>query len=110
MGEIAETAGANVFMVKDGTVLTPPLDAGILPGVTRQLVLDLAPGLALTVREEPVSVKDLLAADEVFITSTLKEVLPVATIDGRPVGAGRPGPVTLRLLGALRAYAPGHAR
>jgi branched-chain amino acid aminotransferase len=110
MGEIAETAGANVFMVKDGTVLTPPLDAGILPGVTRQLVLDLAPGLALTVREEPVSVKDLLAADEVFITSTLKEVLPVATIDGRPVGAGGPGPVTLRLLAALRAYAPGHAR
>jgi len=55
-------------------------------------------------------VKDLLSADEVFITSTLKEVLPVATVDGRPVGPGRPGPVTLRLLAALRAYAPGHAR
>jgi branched-subunit amino acid aminotransferase/4-amino-4-deoxychorismate lyase len=57
-----------------------------------------------------VAVKDLLAADEVFITSTLKEVLPVATIDGRAVGAGRPGPVTLRLLEALRSYAPSHAR
>ena len=110
IGEVAETASANLFLVKGGTLLTPPLDAGILPGVTRQLVLDLAPGLSLPVREEPVAVKDLLAADEVFITSTLKEVLPVATIDGRPVGAGRPGPVTLRLLGALRAYAPGHAR
>ena len=109
-GEVAETASANLFLVKDGTLLTPPLDAGILAGVTRQLVLDLAPGLALPVREEPVSVKDLLAADEAFITSTLKEVLPVATIDGRPVGAGHPGPVTLRLLGAVRAYAPGHAR
>jgi branched-chain amino acid aminotransferase len=110
IGEVAETASANVFLVKGGTLLTPPLDAGILPGVTRQLVLELAAGLALPVREEPVSVKDLLAADEVFITSTLKEVLPVATIDGRPVGAGRPGPVTLRLLAAVRAYAPGHAR
>ena len=110
IGEIAETAGANVFLVKDGTLLTPPLDAGILPGVTRHIVLELAGGFALPVREEPVAVKDLLAADEVFITSTLKEVLPVATIDGRPVGAGRPGPVTLRLLAALRAYAPGHAR
>jgi branched-chain amino acid aminotransferase len=110
IGEIAETAGANVFMVKDGTLITPPLEAGILAGVTRHVVLELARGLELPVREEPVAVKDLLAADEVFITSTLKEVLPVATIDGRPVGPGRPGPVTLRLLAALRAYAPGHAR
>jgi branched-chain amino acid aminotransferase len=110
IGEIAETAGANVFLVKEGTLLTPPLDAGILAGVTRRVVLDLAAGLAVPAREEPVAVKDLLAADEVFITSTLKEVLPVTTIDGRAVGAGRPGPVTLRLLAALRAYAPGHAR
>ena len=110
IGEIAETAGANVFMVKDGTLITPPLEAGILAGVTRHVVLELARGLELPVREEPVAVKDLLAADEVFITSTLKEVLPVATIDGRRVGPGRPGPVTLRLLAALRAYAPGHAR
>ena len=110
IGEIAETAGANVFLVKEGTLLTPPLDAGILAGVTRRVVLDLAAGLPVPAREEPVAVKDLLAADEVFITSTLKEVLPVATIDGRPVGPGRPGPVTLRLLAALRAYAPGHAR
>jgi branched-subunit amino acid aminotransferase/4-amino-4-deoxychorismate lyase len=55
-------------------------------------------------------VKDLLAADEAFITSTLKEVMPIATIDGRPVGSGRPGPVTLRLLRAIREYAPAHAK
>jgi branched-chain amino acid aminotransferase len=110
IGEVAETASANVFLVKDGTLLTPPLDAGNLPGVTRRVVLDLAAGLGVPVREEPVAVKDLLAADEVFITSTLKEVLPVATIDGRPVGAGKPGPVTLRLLAAIREYAPAHAR
>jgi len=107
IGEVAETASANVFMVKDGTLLTPPLEAGILSGVTRLVVLELARGLAL--REEPIAVKDLLAADEVFITSTLKEVLPVATIDGRPVGHGRPGPVTLRLLEAIRDYAPRHS-
>ena len=105
-GEIAETASANVFLVKDGALLTPPLDAGILPGITRLVVLELARGLALPTREEPVAVKDLLAADEVFITSTLKEVLPVATIDGRPVGDGHPGPVTRRLLEAIRDYAP----
>ena len=110
IGELAETASANVFLVKEGSLLTPPLDAGILPGVTRAVVLELAAGLSLPVREEPVAVKDLLAADEVFITSTLKEVLPVTLVDGRPVGAGRPGPVTLRLLAAIREYAPGHAR
>jgi branched-chain amino acid aminotransferase len=108
-GEVAETASANVFMVKTGALLTPPLEAGILPGVTRRVVIELANGLEIPVREEPIAVKDLLAADEAFITSTLKEVMPIATIDGRPVGTGRPGPVTLRLLGAIREYAPHHA-
>jgi len=110
MGEVAESASSNVFMVRKGELLTPPLDAGILPGVTRRVVIELAAGLGLALREEPIAVKDLLAADEAFLTSTLKEVMPISTIDGRPVGSGRPGPVTLRLLRALRAYAPQHAR
>jgi branched-chain amino acid aminotransferase len=105
IGEVAEGASANVFMVKDGTLITPPLDAGILPGVTRHVVLDLARATAIPVREEPIAVKDLLAADEAFITSTLKEIVPIATIDGAPLGPGRPGPVTLRLLKAFREYA-----
>jgi len=109
-GEVAEGASANVFMVKAGVVLTPPLDAGLLPGVTRQVVLELGRSLGVPMREEPVAVKDLLAADEAFLTSTLKEVAPIATIDTRPVGPGRPGPVTLRLLRALREYAPAHSR
>ncbi len=104
-GEVAETASANVFMVTQGTLITPPLEAGILPGVTRQLVIELARGASVPLREEPLAVKDLLAADEVFLTSTMKEVLPVASIDGRPVGSGKPGPVTLRLLGVFREYA-----
>jgi branched-chain amino acid aminotransferase len=110
IGEVAEGASANVFMVKEGALLTPPLEAGILPGVTRQVVLDLCPGLDIPFREEPIAVKDLLAADEAFITSTLKEILPIATIDGGPVGRGQPGPATQRLMAAFREYAPRHAR
>lgn len=103
-GELAEGASSNVFLVRGGTLLTPPLEAGILPGVTRALVLELAPGLRVPVREEPLVMKDLVVADEVFLTSTLKELAPVATIDGQPVGGGAPGPLTQRLLAAYREY------
>jgi branched-chain amino acid aminotransferase len=109
-GEVAEGAGSNVFLVKDGALVTPPLEAGILPGVTRQVVLELAQGRETTVREEPVSVKDLLAADEAFITSTLKELVPIVSVDGAPLGRSRPGPVTLRLLESFREYARAHSR
>jgi branched-chain amino acid aminotransferase len=105
--EVAEGASANVFLVKGGTVLTPPLSAGILPGVTRQLVLEIGRGLGIPMREETLRLDDLRAADEAFITSTLKEAVPVRTIDGKAVGEGRPGPVTLRLLKAYREYAAG---
>lgn len=104
-GEVAEGASTNVFMVKAGVVLTPPLHAGILPGVTRQILLELGREIGVPMREDTVRVPDLLASDEVFITSTLKEAMPVRTIDGGPVGNGRPGAVTLRLLGAYREYA-----
>lgn len=103
--EVAEGASANVFIVKAGTVTTPPLSAGLLPGVTRQLVLEIGRGLGIPMREETVRVEDLRGADEAFITSTLKEAVPVRTVDGKPVGEGRPGPVTLRLLKAYREYA-----
>ena len=106
-GEVAEGASANVFIVKGGAVLTPPLRAGILPGVTRELVLEIGRGLGIPGREETLRVADLLAADEAFITSTLKEAVPVRTIDGKTVGQGGPGPVTLRLLAAYREYARG---
>ena len=107
-GEVAEGAGSNVFHVEGGTVFTPPLEAGILPGVTRAVVLELCSALGVPFAEEPVAVKDLLSADEAFLTSTLKEVVPVASVDGRPVGTGRPGPLTLRLLAAYREYARRH--
>ena len=105
MGEVAEGASANVFVVKDGAVRTPPLGAGILAGVTRQVLLEIGRDLGIPMREETLTPADLLASDEAFITSTLKEATPVRAIDGKPVGNGRPGPVTLRLLKAYREYA-----
>jgi branched-chain amino acid aminotransferase len=107
-GEVAEGASANVFVVKGGAGLTPPLGAGILPGVTRQLLLEIGGGLGIPMREETLLVADLMGADEAFITSTLKEAVPVRAVDGKPVGDGRPGPVTLRLLKAYRDYAARH--
>jgi branched-chain amino acid aminotransferase len=106
--EVAEGAGSNIFHVRRGGVVTPPLDAGILPGVTRALVLELCGALGIDAVQEPVAVKDLLAADEAFLTSTIKEIMPIAAIDGAAVGSGRPGPVTLRLLAAYREHTRRH--
>jgi branched-chain amino acid aminotransferase len=108
MGEVAEGASSNIFVVKDGAVSTPPLGAGILPGITRRLVLDLCRELGIPASEQTLSAADLFAADEVFITSTTKEAAPVRTIDGKPVGDGRPGPVHERILQAYREYARRH--
>jgi branched-chain amino acid aminotransferase len=106
-GDVAEGASANVFIVTGGALVTPPLRDGILPGVTRALVLERARELAIESREESIRVRTLLGADEAFITSTLKEVMPIAGVDGTPIGSGKPGPVTLRLLEAYRRYAHG---
>ncbi len=105
LGEVAEGASSNVFVVKDGRAATPPLTAGILSGITRRVVLDLCRELGVPAREETLRVADLFAADEVFITSTTKEAAPVRTIDGKPVASGRPGPVHRRILQAYREYA-----
>ncbi len=109
-GDVAEGATCNVFMVRQGGLLTPPLDAGILPGVTRSLVLEMARELGLRAREETLRVADLVSADELFITSTLKEACPVRAIDGRPVGPVQPGPVTLQVLRTYREHAATQAR
>jgi branched-subunit amino acid aminotransferase/4-amino-4-deoxychorismate lyase len=101
--EVTEGTGTNVFLVEPGGVLvTPPLAAGVLPGVTRAQVLRLARRVRLSVREERVPVARLRRAAEVFLTAATVEVLPVVRLDGRPVGRGVPGPVT-RLLQAAHA-------
>jgi branched-chain amino acid aminotransferase len=105
-GEVAECASSNIFAVRGGAVLTPPLSAGILAGITRAVVLDIARDTGVPVREETLHVPDVVSSDEVFITSSLKEVTPVRTIDGTTIGAGRPGPVTVKLHQAFRAALP----
>ncbi|MCC5979225.1 MAG: aminotransferase class IV [Salinarimonas sp.] len=91
-GTVAEGPGFNVFALVEGTVLTP--DTGVLPGITRRTVLEICAEEAIPARAQPLSVAALKAADEVFITSTAGGVMPVSRLDGIPVGAGKPGPLT----------------
>lgn len=102
-GEVIEGATSNVFVVRAGELLTPPIDAGILAGITRQTVLELAGEQALPVRETELHPSDLYQADEVFITSTVREVVPVVRVDDMPISDGKPGPITTRVLDAYRA-------
>jgi branched-chain amino acid aminotransferase len=101
-GELVECAQSNVFLVRAGAVLTPPLAGGLLAGITRELILELADELGLDAREEPLTPDDLRTADEAFITGTTREVTPVVQVDEQVIGHGKPGPITLRLLAALR--------
>ena len=96
-GCLTEGTSSNVFAVREGRLSTPPLSAGILSGITRGKVMELARDEELTVEERDLRPGDLTLADEVFLTSTLREVLPVTEIDGQPVQGGAPGPVTRRL-------------
>lgn len=96
-GCVAEAATSNIFLVKRSKLTTPSLDSGILPGITRAAVIKIAKRLKISVVEKAVSQKELLAADEVFLTNSLAEVLPVVKINGRRIGSGRPGELT-RLL------------
>ena len=93
-GDVCEATTANVFAVRDGVPVTPPLDSGCLAGITREHVL------ALGGEERALAPEDVRGADEAFLTSSTREVQPLVAIDGRPVGAGRPGPVTGRLADA----------
>ncbi len=96
-GRIAEGTTSNVFVLSHGALRTPPLGAGILDGITRRKVIDLSLDAGIEVVQEHLRPLDVYSADEVFLTSTLKEILPVTEIDGVKVGDGRPGPVTTRL-------------
>ena len=99
---VAEGASSNVFAVIDDRLVTPPLGAGLLAGVTRATVLELARGLDLAVDEEPLPLGSLYAADEVFLTASTRELVPVVRVDETTVGDGHPGPTTRRLHAAYR--------
>jgi branched-chain amino acid aminotransferase len=96
-GEVAECTGDNIFIVKAGVVKTPPPDAGILEGITRDAVIRLARESGRTVLETTLIRHDIYIADECFLTGTAAEVVPVVSLDGRPIGTGKPGPVTADL-------------
>jgi branched-chain amino acid aminotransferase len=106
-GELSECTTANLFVVRGGVALTPPLEAGLLPGITREFIFEIGRDIGIEIREAVLYDEDLYAADEAFLTSTTREAVPIVTVDDRTIGTGRPGPVTLKLLEAFReaAYA-----
>ena len=93
-GEVAECTGDNIFLVREGRILTPPTEAGILEGITRDLAIDLAREAGIEVKEVPLTKHDVYIADECFLTGTAAEVIPVVKVDSRPIGDGSPGPIT----------------
>ena len=101
-GYVAECTGDNIFIVRGGALLMPPPYAGILKGITRACVMDLARKAKVAVREEMMTRHDLYNAEECFLTGTAAEIAPIVKIDGRTIGAARPGKVTLRLMKAFR--------
>jgi branched-chain amino acid aminotransferase len=96
-GEVAECTGDNIFLVKKGVLRTPPIDAGILEGVTRNAVIELAQGAGIPVQEVALTRHDVYAAEECFLTGTAAEVIAVVKADGRVIGSGKPGPITRQL-------------
>lgn len=97
-GYVAEASGMNLFVVKRGELRTPPAYAGILRGVTRDVILELAAAAGIPAREEPLNRYDVYTADEAFFTGTAAEIAPIRTVDGRTIGAGPVGPVTRELI------------
>ncbi len=99
---LAEGCLSNVFLVKGGTLRTPPVETPVLPGVTRATVIEIAKANNIPLEERPLTINDLLDADEVFLTGTLAEVMPVARVERHAIGGDKPGPLTHRLLQLFR--------
>jgi branched-chain amino acid aminotransferase len=96
-GFVAECTGDNVFIARDGKLETPPVSAGALNGITRAVIMELAP-----VTEKNLTRYDVMTADECFLTGTAAELVPVASLDGRTIGSGKPGVLTLKLIEEFR--------
>jgi len=101
-GYVSEGSGDNIFVVKNGEIITPPT-LNNLRGITRVVALEIAASLGITVKEQNLGYYDMYSADEVFVTGTAAEVGPIVLIDGRSIGSGRPGPVTRQLMAAFKA-------
>ena len=109
-GELTECAQSNIFLVLDGVALTPPLDAGLLEGVTRNFLFEVGEAAKVLVREQTLRLEHLAIADELFITSTTREVLGVTRVDEAVYGHGRPGPITRTLAAEFRRLAQGRCQ
>jgi branched-chain amino acid aminotransferase len=101
-GYVAECTGDNLFVIKKGVISTPPVNAGILAGVTRGVVFELAQKNGIPIKEADLTRYDILVADECFLTGTAAEVIAAVQLDRRPIGNGHPGPMTLKLVEEFR--------
>ena len=106
-GFVSEGSGENVFMVQDGVLLTPPLAASVLQGITRDSVIRLAGDLGIPVREEQIARGQLYTCDELFMTGTAAEITPIRSVDRNPVGRGCPGEITRRLMAEFKGIITG---
>jgi branched-chain amino acid aminotransferase len=104
VGRVAEGSTSNLFVVRAGAIATPASEVGLLPGITRQRIMELSAGDGIPTAEAELTPDDLRGADEVFITSSIRGVLPVSHVDGRSVGADCPGPVTRRVMELYAGY------
>jgi len=103
-GYVAEATGDNIFIVKNKTLITPPLHLGVLPGITRQTVIELAKERGIITEEKPFTLYDVYTADECFLTGTAAEIVPVVEVDGREINGGVPGEITLLLMKDFHEY------
>ncbi len=101
-GNVAECTADNIFVIKKGRIFTPPIAAGALRGITRSVAFEVAEQLGMEIAETDITRHDVFVADECFLTGTAAEVIPVIKADGRPIGTGKPGPITARIIAGFR--------
>ena len=101
-GFVSECTGDNIFIIKNGVITTPPISSGALAGVTRSVVFDLAAEFGIPIHEPMMTRYDIFTADECFLTGTAAEIIPAVKLDTRPIGDGKPGPITRRLITRFR--------
>ncbi len=109
-GEVSECTGENIFVVKGGTLITPPISSGALDGITRASIMKIASDLGYEVKEQTLLRSDLYVADEAFLTGTAAEVVPIASVDDRVVGTGKPGDMTKQLQSSFFAIVHGEEK
>ena len=102
LGYIAEGSTANIFLVSEGEIITPSLESGILPGITREAVLEIARDLNIKTVERQVELRELSRAEEAFVTNSIIEVMPLTWLNGEPIGTGKPGKLTRNLMAAYK--------